>query len=71
MSGTLAADRQPTAVMKKRVCNASPDWVVTVHSPLASSKLALFTRVPRRMLRRRSNRSATWSRYRRISWWSA
>ncbi len=48
-----------------------PPPSVTVHVPDVSSKAAAVTGVPKRMWRRRSNRSTTWLRYRSVSGWAA
>ena len=71
MSGTCASERQPVAMMQKRADTRSPRSVSTVHRRVASSKAAAVTRVSNWISRRRSNRSATWLAYVRISGWAA
>lgn len=68
--GTCAAERQPTAVMKNRADVTAPSSVRISHRPFSSSQAAEVTRVLNWMSRRRSNRSATCCRYRRISGWA-
>jgi hypothetical protein len=70
MSGTCASDRQPVAMMQKRADTRSPRSVSTVHRLVASSNVAVVTRVSNWMSFRRSNRSATWLAYFKISGWA-
>ena len=65
--GACADDRQPVAMMQNCADTRSPLSVSTVHRPVVSSKTAAVTRVSSWTSRRRSNRSATWLMYFRIS----
>ncbi len=64
-------DRQPVAMMQNCAETRSPRSVRIAHRFVASSKTAAVTRVASWMSRRRSNRSATCSMYRKISGWEA
>ena len=69
-SGTWTSERQPVAMTQNRADTRSPRSVSTFQRPVASSKIARVTRVSNWMSRRRSNRSATWLAYFRISGWA-
>ena len=60
ISGSLAADRHPVAMIRNWARAGPPGSVCTVQLALASSQSARVTRVPNVISRRRSNRSATW-----------
>jgi hypothetical protein len=67
MSGTWASERQPVAMMQNWADTRSPRSVSMFHRDVRSSKTAAVTRVSNWMSRRRSNRSATWLAYFKIS----
>ena len=59
MSGVIAAESAPVAMMQNRALMTSPPSVVTVHRSACSSRIAESTRVLNVMSRRRSSVSAT------------
>jgi hypothetical protein len=65
--GACGADKQPAAMMQNRAETSSPRSVRIFQRPDVSSNIASVTRVESWMSRRRSNRSATWLMYFRIS----
>ena len=71
MSGVFGIDRQPVAMMYERAVRSSPVLVRRRHRWAASSHVADWTRVWKRMSGRRSKRSATNCMNRRISGWVA
>ncbi|SIN37840.1 Uncharacterised protein [Mycobacteroides abscessus subsp. abscessus] len=56
----LAVDSAPVAITQNRAFTVSFRSVRTVQRSRSSSKTAEVTRVPQRISRRRSKRSATW-----------
>ena len=61
-SGRYGTESTPVAVTRKRATVVVPSSVVTAQVAVASSQTAAVTVVPKRMWRRRSNRSTTWFR---------
>src|SRR5215471_12503126 len=71
MSTCFGTDRHPVAMTRYRQESSSPREVLRSQRDAASSHAADSSRVENRMSRRRSYRSATNWRYRRISGWVA